>query len=327
MSMNYKAFADLNSDIREDFQKISTLDVDLVVGLPRSGMVPAYIVSMLMNLSCTDFQSFLDNRPLKRGSTRSARNQLVYPHDAKKILIVDDSVNTGLSMEQARGQIPEQLLPKVKTMAVYSASRTPQCIDFYLKYLPQPRVFEWNVFGHHVLKEACFDIDGVLCVDPTAEQNDDGEKYRDFILNAEPKFLPSSKVHALVTSRLEKYRPETELWMQKHGVEYEHLIMLDLPSAQERRRLKCHGKHKANYYKNSGALLFVESEVFQAQEICVLTGKPVYCADDNKMYRPGLVKIAAHNPSYFKHRSIELWDDSVNSLKQFVKGLIGYRTS
>ena len=325
--MNYRNFADLNNDIRLNFQKIADQKVDVVVGLPRSGMIPAYMIALLMNIDCTDFQSFLDNKPLKRGSTRGAKNQLTHPQDAENILIVDDSVNTGSSMEKARAQIPEHLLPKVKVMAVYSGTRIPQSIDFYLKYIAQPRVFEWNIFGHHILQQACLDIDGVLCVDPTEEQNDDGDRYRDFILNAEPKFLPSSKVHALVTSRLEKYREETEAWMAKHKVEYEHLIMLDLPSAEERRRLKCHGKHKATYYKNSEAMFFIESEAFQAQEICMSSGKPVYCTDNNTMYKPGLLKIAENNPAYIKERSVEIWGDSVNSLKQFVKGLIGYRAS
>jgi uncharacterized HAD superfamily protein len=31
------------------------------------------------------------------------------------------------------------------------------------------------------LKKACFDIDGVLCADPLPEQNDDGEKYINFL--------------------------------------------------------------------------------------------------------------------------------------------------
>ena len=160
--MNYRNFADLNNDIRLNFQKIADQKVDVVVGLPRSGMIPAYMIALLMNIDCTDFQSFLDNKPLKRGSTRGAKNQLTHPQDAENILIVDDSVNTGSSMEKARAQIPEHLLPKVKVMAVYSGTRIPQSIDFYLKYIAQPRVFEWNIFGHHILQQACLDIDGVV---------------------------------------------------------------------------------------------------------------------------------------------------------------------
>lgn len=51
------------------------------------------------------------------------------------------------------------------------------------------------------------DIDGVLCADPTPEENDDGEKYRHFLLNTPPLFIPKVTIGTLVTSRLEKYRP------------------------------------------------------------------------------------------------------------------------
>ena len=47
------------------------------------------------------------------------------------------------------------------------------------------------------------DIDGVLCADPTPEENDDGEKYRHFLLNAPPLFIPKVTIGTLVTSRLE----------------------------------------------------------------------------------------------------------------------------
>lgn len=62
------------------------------------------------------------------------------------------------------------------------------------------------------------DIDGVLCADPTPEENDDGEKYRHFLLNTPPLFIPKVTIGTLVTSRLEKYRPETEAWLQKNHV-------------------------------------------------------------------------------------------------------------
>ena len=45
---------------------------------------------------------------------------------------------------------------------------------------------------------------------PTKEQNDDGPEYVSFLLNAVPLYLPGSKIGTLVTSRLEKYRVETE---------------------------------------------------------------------------------------------------------------------
>lgn len=95
------------------------------------------------------------------------------------------------------------------------------------------------------------DIDGVLCVDPTPEENDDGPRYREFLLNAQPLFIPRTEVGTLVTSRLEKYRPETMAWLKKNHVKYDKLVMLDLPNKEARQRANCHASFKAKEYKLS----------------------------------------------------------------------------
>ena len=65
------------------------------------------------------------------------------------------------------------------------------------------------------------------CVDPTPEENDDGPRYREFLLNAQPLFIPRTEVGTLFTSRLEKYRPEIMAWLKKNHVKYDKLVMLD----------------------------------------------------------------------------------------------------
>ncbi|MEZ9627136.1 phosphoribosyltransferase family protein [Aliivibrio fischeri] len=285
--MNYKSYSDLSCDIRKHLPNIQAKGFDLVVGLPRSGLTPANMIALYMNVACTDFDSFINDRKLKKGKTRKSKTDIEYPHDAKNILLVDDSIRSGSSLQSDLLLIPESLRSKVTTCAIYSSSPKRDDVDMFLEVVPMPRVFEWNLFHHVITTEACFDIDGVLCVDPTKEQNDDGEKYIDFILNAEPLFIPTNKVYALVTSRLEKYRKETEIWLNKHNIEYEYLIMLDLPNKEERQKLGAHGSHKAKYYKSTNARLFIESEYKQSVEILNITNKPVFCVDENLMLTPG----------------------------------------
>lgn len=122
-------------------------------------------------------------------------------------------------------------------------------MDLYLEILEQPRIFQWNFLQHGFLIHACFDIDGVLCDDPSPEQNDDGPRYRDFLLHAPLKLKPQRPVKYLVTSRLEKYRPETEQWLAEHDIPYEQLIMMDVATAEERRRLGNHASFKAEQYR------------------------------------------------------------------------------
>ncbi|MBK60381.1 MAG: phosphoribosyltransferase [Pseudomonas sp.] len=288
--MNYRSLNDLSRLSTECASKIPN-DVELIVGIPRSGMLVASIIALKQNLPLTDLYSFLRNDDLKKGNTRTYKHaELVKPRDAKKILLVDDSISSAKSMRAADEQVRAVYGGQVLTMAVFAERHNRHHVDMYLELVEQPRVFEWNIMHHPFLAQACLDIDGVLCVDPTNEENDDGPNYREFLSCTRPLFIPSVKVAHLVTSRLEKYRAETEEWLQRNGVQYGTLHMLDLPTAEERRRLNIHHKFKAEVYANQPLTrLFVESEVRQAVEIMKLSRKPVYCIETNEMYVPGQV--------------------------------------
>lgn len=294
--MNYKSFADLSHDITQNLFKLHNEDYDLIVGIPRSGMIPAYMIGLYLNVHVTSLDAFIDNRKLITGSTRSAKDELEFAWDATKVLLVDDSINTGKSLVSALGDIPEEYKGDITTCAIYSDTRKREDVNIYLEYVPMPRVFEWNIFHRKLIESACLDIDGVLCIDPTEHQNDDGDRYIDFTLNAKPLYIPSSKVNALVTSRLEKYRSQTEQWLRDNKVEYDKLIMLDLPTKEERQRLGAHASHKANYYIKSETTLFIESEPSQALAIMEASGKPVYCTGDNTMYSPNLTQVITKSP-------------------------------
>lgn len=281
--MNYRTYSDLSRDIKNFLPQI--VDVDLIVGIPRSGMVPAYMIGAFLNRYVCTLEDFISGNELSKGS-RSVRER-----DIKKVLIIDDSVNEGLAMAKAREKL-KGVSEKYQLVfaAVYASDQGRKLVDLYADYCPQPRVFQWNYLYHPgVLQSSCLDIDGVLCIDPTEEENDDGEKYRHFILNAKPLYLPNYKVKALVTSRLEKYRPETETWLRENGVEYDRLYMLDLPSKEERIRLGAHAPFKAEIYKKvKDSWLFIESNPNQARQIFDLTGKMTICTETDELFYFGM---------------------------------------
>ncbi|WP_421682773.1 phosphoribosyltransferase [Stutzerimonas urumqiensis] len=285
--MNYRSLKDLSHLSTQSASRIAP-DVDLVVGIPRSGMLVASIIALKLNLPLTDLYAFLRNDELKKGSTRTyKRNDMTLPQQARKILLVDDSIASGKSMLEALERVRAVYAGEVVTLVAFGETHNQQQVDICMEIVKQPRVFEWNIMHHHFMSEACLDIDGVLCEDPTADDNDDGVNYLKFLTRARPLYIPSLKVAHLVTSRLEKYRPETEAWLAEHGVQYGQLHMLDLPSAAERRRLNMHHKFKAQVYaRQKDASLFVESEMQQAIEIMKATKKPVYCIETNEMYTP-----------------------------------------
>ena len=296
--MNYRSIADLNDTLLRQRWKLPA-DVDLVVGIPRSGLLAANLLSLSLNVPMTDIDGLVAGRLLTSGRSRRRKCfDTTTVRTARSILIIDDSVFMGQAMRDMRRKIENLDLPgKITTCAVYgNDERHPDC-DVVLEAIPQPRMFQWNVMHHGLLKHCCVDIDGVLCCDPTEDQNDDGEAYLRFLAAASPVNLPTQKIGWLVTSRLEKYRPQTEAWLEAHGVDYEHLVMLDLASKEERLRSGAHGTYKADVYKKLDAVLFIESDVRQAEQIAKLSGKPVLCVETQHVIQPPGLSLATATAS------------------------------
>ena len=57
--MNYRSLNDLNSTILKQLHLIPR-DIDLIVGVPRSGMLPANLLALYLNLPYTDIHSFMN---------------------------------------------------------------------------------------------------------------------------------------------------------------------------------------------------------------------------------------------------------------------------
>lgn len=277
--MNYRNINDLNTTILKKLHLIPR-DIDLVVGIPRSGMLPANLLALYLNLPYTDIHSFLQGFTYKSG----ARKQFFSENEFKKILVVDDSIASGAALNESKKDLAHlESKFDIKYCVIYYTPEKGHLADFALEAVPTPRYFQWNIFNHTTLEKACFDIDGVLCLDPSDDQNDDGTLYQSFLLNAAPLYIPGSKIGTIVTSRLEKYRGETETWLNKHGVVYEKLVMLDLPDMKARQKANNHAGHKANEYQNNTYSLFVESDLTQAIEINRITKKPVFCTQNFEM--------------------------------------------
>lgn len=287
--MNYRSISDMANLIRNNLALISD-DIDLVVGVPRSGLLAAGIIALHKNLNVVGLNSFLSNDVVSTGHTRKASHPtLACSHDAKHVLLVDDSSATGKSMQAALASVYNSgYKGRITTCAVYLAPDSPK-IDVYFELLPPMRVFEWNMMHREFLSECCVDFDGVLCVDPTDEQNDGGEKYLKFLDSATPLLIPIYPIGRIVTSRLEKYRAQTEEWLQKHKVNYQKLDMLDLPDEHTRRKLRIHAKFKSVIYaKDLEMRLFIESNREQSVEIAHRSGKPALCVSTQELFVPGI---------------------------------------
>lgn len=282
-SLNYKTYQNLVFDIKNNINKIPS-NIDLIVGIPRSGMIPAYMLGLMLSKQVCSLYEFL-NEDFKTNTTVRVK----FSGEIKNVLIVDDSILSGNAYTKAKDLIKKSSLDKsyniIYAAIYYKDDDYKKFIDVALEKVPSPRIFQWNYLNHTFLQDAAFDIDGVLCQDPLPQENDDGEKYKNFLLNAKPLFIPQYKIPYIITSRLEKYRKETEEWLKSNNVKYDHLIMLNGYTAEERRKLNLHAKFKAEQYKKlTDIQLFIESDKKQAETIANLTNKLCFCASTDELF-------------------------------------------
>lgn len=274
MAMTYVSYAQLAEDVIAFSSQLPKYDA--IAGVPRSGMPPASILALHRNCMLTDTDSLIAGR-FYLGGQRCPDERVA------RVLVLDDSVLAGKQIRLVKHKL-EDVGIKLEYACLYMKPGSQRYVDHYYKLLPTPRIFEWNVFHGYWMQFACVDIDGVLCRDPTRQENDDGVRYRRFLTSVTPRLVPSVQIHTIVTSRLERYRAETVAWLKKSGIQYKRLIMHPARTAAARRAAGDHAKRKAEAYHPAHYKLFIESSKRQALEIVKRTKKPVLCTDTGKLY-------------------------------------------
>ncbi|MEX0686708.1 MAG: phosphoribosyltransferase family protein [Balneolales bacterium] len=285
--MEYRSYKDLSKAIISNIYKIPN-DVDLIVGIPRSGLMAGNLIASSLNLPIIDLDTFLSNYKLSREIKGSTSIHYDLPRDAKHVLLVDDSIYAGKSMAHAKALIKKAAIKQtITSCTVYANPDSTHLVDIYFEKLSSPGCQEWNILHRDKLEHFCVDIDGVICIDPTKKEDDDGPAYLEFLKNAKPLMIPSHKVGYLITGRLEKYRKETESWLEEHHIKYHKLYMLDLPNAEIRWKLRASPKFKAKLFKNlTDSPLFIESDPNEARTIARLSGKKVLCFSNQCLHEP-----------------------------------------
>lgn len=265
--LNFINYEQFNKDIFELIQKLPKIGG--VVGVPRSGMIPATIISTELHIPL----GIAGNNNLYGGNRLNFNKNIKNP-----ILIIDDTLDTGKSLSNIKDKIK---FKNVIYAAVYVSPGSENLIDYYSTILEKPRIFEWNLFNNYYIKNSIFDMDGVICFDPTTF-DDDGELYKDSLINAKPLHIPNYPIYAIVTGRLEKWRDVTETWLKKYNIKYQHLIMSQYETAEERRKHNI-AEYKAEQYIKLNGNLFVESNDNQAKIIAEITKFPVISIESKKL--------------------------------------------
>lgn len=283
--MRYVTYNDISATIRRNLHRLPPLR--LVVGVPRSGMIPALMLAELLNIPCASLDDFVAGRAMSCGGRGSLMR---VPADGK-ILVLDDTVYYGTSMAAVRrltASIPCR--GDIVYACVYAEGKGAAAkVDFCFEKAYAPggvNLYEWNILHHYpaVTESSMWDIDGLVCRNPPDDRDD--AAYRRYLPDAVPLIVPTTRVGAFVTYRLERYRAVTEEWLRGHGISYGSLVMFDAPDRNAREAMEAPDAYKARHYRDaSWARLFIESDPSQAARIFELSGKPVFCYEDGRMYK------------------------------------------
>lgn len=276
--MNFISYSDLIADVDSLAKKLPE-DIVGVVGIPRSGMLPASLLAMRLGVNLGEVDSFIWSggaffRPGRRMSWDSGRGSLV---------VVDDSVHAGASMDFARRAIQanpsiRQFYTGVHFVAVYITPGAENKVHYWSRPVESPRVFQWNLWTSDHLTSTSCDLDGVLCEDPPPFEVED-KQYEEAIAGVKPLYLPRRRLASIITGRIERWREATEEWLSLYGITYESLQMSPFASEKERRAFGVEN-WKSEVYRGSSATLLIESSSEQADVIASQSKKPVLCVED-----------------------------------------------
>ena len=98
--MQYISVQNMMSAIYKSINKLQKMNIGLVVGIPRSGMLPANIIALQLNVPFTDIDSFMSGRIYGMG----ARQQYIQAK-TNNVLVIDDSISSGHAINLARQKL------------------------------------------------------------------------------------------------------------------------------------------------------------------------------------------------------------------------------
>lgn len=279
----FRSFDDLFFDIQEWSKQIPH-DVIAVCGIPRSGVIVASILSTYLNVPLLS----LDSLRQRHKSWRPSVSKPLPVNGKKTILVVDDTVWSGGTLQEVQASIPEDILESCIFGAVYINARNTTAVQtFGFPVESIQHCFSWNYLRDIHSRKILTDMDGVLCEEWSGSFNHIADvAYLDFLENAAPRVKPIYPVLGIVTGRVAEHRTVTEKWLSKHGIGFRNLLMPF--STYEQRKGQCIGSAKAEIYRShQEAILFVESDRTQAQVIHHQTKRPVLCTNTQEMFQNG----------------------------------------
>lgn len=285
--MEYRSLTDMGKTINLNIHKIPS-SVDLVVGIPGAGMLAGSLIALSLNTLVTDLYGFIKNRTLRHGFTRNTRTYYSSPRDAGHVLLVNDALVSGHTIQRAMEMISAAGIDQnITSCVVYTGNTHAERADLIFEQLNPPLAFEWSLMHSPLLQECCVDLDGLFLDLPVAPDLDDRETRIQYLRDTRPLTVPSQPAGYLVTGHPETYRNEIETWLEEHKIRYRKLHMAEHNWIDGLRRTGHTATFMARMYQDyPESPLFIESSSDLAREITCLTGRKVLSYVDQQILTP-----------------------------------------
>lgn len=283
------------NDIRANLWKLNSYNFTGIIGIPRSGMIAATIIAEDLNIGVCSINEYMSsNGDDNLFSIHGVRN--VKHNQTNMYLVVDDTCCHG-TMGEKVFELKKKFPNKIFVSAVVHIDgpcnlyKPDICLVDLRKdpdFLKEPKYITlhyYNILNNQFSSNVLYDLDGVMCVDPPDDINT--EAYENYLREPKPLYIPittPNKPIDICTYRLAKYEKETRAFLKHYNINVGKLTMF--PAAtKEIRNFTPSWYYKAQHYKDNNYLLFIESNDQEAQQICRLSQKPVYCYSTGNMYK------------------------------------------
>ena len=237
---------------------------DLVIGIPRTGLTIAGIIS--------DYFAIPMSIPEKLPDFWASRD--IPKKEIRSILIVEDGTTHGSHLFPTKAKAYDFFPGATVHMGSLLVNKATIPLDTYGFMLCDRTIAEWQLLHLEFSQNVASDLDGVLCQDPPPFTNE--KDYIDWMTRAIPYRVPIYPLSVIITSRSEKYRQFTEDWLKENGVRYQRLIMAKGQSDSMAEKAGAINKYLPEF--------FLESNDGTAKELHYRTGVPVICISTMKLY-------------------------------------------
>lgn len=274
--------AQLTTDT-EEFRKSLPLDIDFVIGISRSGMLPASILAYHLHLPLWGVSRHAGVANMGHGLRLESRGWI----EPRHILLIDDTVASGTEMTACYPIVRERFPDaKITRAVIYARPSAVHAVDMFYATYDGYHYLQWNFANAGFGSLGAWDMDGLINRDFKVEECRDMDVYRSAMETITPLYLPRRlPIPMIVTARPESTRDITLRWLARHGVRVERLVMWPgdphPPSSEV-------APWKAKHYAESNCMTFIESDPGQAQAIAEITGRPVLCPAAGRLF-PGKV--------------------------------------